>query len=84
MTIFDFAGYLACALVFMAFYMKDMVLLRLVGLGSNIAFIVYAFGYELAPVAVLHLVLIPINCWRLWQELRKREWFGQAPRAVLH
>jgi hypothetical protein len=84
MTIFDFSGYLACALVFMAFYMKDMVLLRLVGLGSNIAFIVYAFGYELAPVAVLHLALIPINCWRLWQMLREREWIGQAPRAVIH
>jgi hypothetical protein len=67
---FDLAGYLAAVMVFVAFYMKDMVLLRVVALGSNVAFLVYALGLDLVPVAALHTALIPVNCWRLWGVIR--------------
>ena len=67
----DVAGYVACALVFLTFYMKGMVQLRLVALCSNVAFLVYAFSLHLAPIAILHSALIPVNVIRLIAALRE-------------
>src|SRR5262245_10598955 len=69
MTIFDALGYLASGLVFVAFYMESMVALRIVAVGSNVAFIAYGFGLGLPPVVALHVALLPVNLWRLWQAL---------------
>jgi len=63
----DLAGYSASALVFLAFYMKTMIPLRLVGIASNVAFITYAIGAQLYPVLILHTILLPLNCLRLFQ-----------------
>jgi hypothetical protein len=63
----DLAGYAASALVFLAFYMKTMIPLRLVGIASNVAFITYAIGAQLYPVLLLHTILLPLNCLRLFQ-----------------
>jgi hypothetical protein len=63
----DAVGYLASGLVFAAFCMKHIVPLRLVAVGSNIAFLIYGLALGLVPVWLLHAVLLPINCWRLWQ-----------------
>ncbi|MCA6124990.1 hypothetical protein J6500_24295 [Bradyrhizobium sp. WSM 1704] len=65
------AGYIACALVFLTFYMKGMIQLRLVALCSNVAFLVYAFSLHLAPIAILHSALIPVNVIRLIAALRE-------------
>jgi CRP/FNR family cyclic AMP-dependent transcriptional regulator len=46
----EFSGYLAAVLVFMTFYMKTMVPLRLIGMCSNCAFIVYGFLDGLYPL----------------------------------
>jgi hypothetical protein len=35
--------------------------------GIGFAFIAYGIGLNLAPVWLLHAVLLPVNCWRLWQ-----------------
>lgn len=69
MSEFEWVGYAASALVFLAFTMKSIVMVRLVALCSNFAFLTYGIGLHLFPVAVLHLALIPVNCWRLWQTL---------------
>jgi CRP/FNR family transcriptional regulator, cyclic AMP receptor protein len=61
------AGYSASALVFLAFYMKTMIPLRVVGIASNLAFIAYAVGAQLYPVLILHVILLPLNCLRLLQ-----------------
>ena len=61
----DLAGYVACSLVFLTFYMKGMVPLRLLALSSNFAFLVYAFALHLLPIAMLHSALIPVNIIRL-------------------
>jgi CRP/FNR family cyclic AMP-dependent transcriptional regulator len=69
----DLAGYAASSLVFLAFYMKGMVPLRLVALFSNFAFLVYAGALHLLPIVLLHGALIPINLCRLssaWREQR--------------
>ena len=63
----DAVGYIASVLVFAAFCMKDMVPLRLVAVCSNVAFLAFGLGLGLMPVLLLHAILLPINCWRLWQ-----------------
>jgi hypothetical protein len=70
MSGFEWVGYAASALVFLAFTMKGIVMVRLIALCSNFAFLTYGIGCHLLPIAALHLALIPVNCWRLWQALR--------------
>ena len=38
----EFVGYVAAGLVFATFYMKTMIPLRVVGISSNVTFMVYA------------------------------------------
>ena len=68
------AAWFASALVFVTFFMKTMIPLRLVGIASNVAFMSYAllglaygvFG-RLYPILVLHACLLPLNLVRLRQ-----------------
>src|ERR1700744_3728899 len=68
----DLAGYIASSFVFLTFYMKDMIPLRVVALCSNAAFLVYAGSLHLAPIFILHSALIPINARRLFCAMRER------------
>jgi hypothetical protein len=61
----DLAGYIASTLVFLTFYMRGMIPLRLVALCSNVAFLVYACSLHLLPIVILHGALIPVNLCRL-------------------
>ncbi len=65
-------GFVASALVFATFGMKDMVNLRIVAICSNVAFIAYALVLNLPPILILHAILLPLNGWRLAQELQRR------------
>jgi hypothetical protein len=70
MSVTEMAGYLAAILVFLTFYMKTMVPLRVIGICSNCAFITYGYLGGLYPVLVLHLILLPLNGLRLREMLR--------------
>jgi CRP-like cAMP-binding protein len=70
MSIAEMAGYLAAALVFLTFYMKTMIPLRMIGICSNCMFIIYGALDGIYPVLVLHLILLPLNCQRLREMLR--------------
>ena len=72
MTPCDAIGYLASGLVLGAFSMKNMIQLRIVAICSNLAFIAYGALLDLIPVVALHVVLLPMNTWRLWQVLHPR------------
>jgi hypothetical protein len=74
----DLAGYIASSLVFMTFYMRGMVPLRLVALCSNVAFLIYAFSLHLAPIVILHGALIPVNVSRLIAAWRADSQQGRA------
>jgi CRP/FNR family cyclic AMP-dependent transcriptional regulator len=67
-------GFLASALVLAAFGMKDMVNLRIVAICSNFAFIGYALLLHLLPILVLHVILLPLNSWRLVQALPRSDY----------
>ena len=66
-------GFIASGLVLAAFGMKDMVNLRIVAICSNAAFIAYALLLDLPPVLVLHVILLPLNGWRLMGALKQRD-----------
>jgi hypothetical protein len=73
MQMTDVIGYAASALVLATFCMRSMRTLRLLALASNIAFIAYAYEQSLAPVMLLHALLMPINIVRLLQLAGKPE-----------
>jgi CRP/FNR family cyclic AMP-dependent transcriptional regulator len=61
----DLLGYFAAVLVFVTFWMKTMVPLRLLGLGSNVFFIAYGYMAGAYPPLLLHILLLPLNIVRL-------------------
>lgn len=64
----DLFGYVASILVFVTFYMKRMLPLRLTAIASNVAFILYAWASGLTPVLILHATLLPLNLLRLAEQ----------------
>jgi len=66
-SIAEASGYLASGLVFLTFCMKTMIALRVIAIGSNIAFIAYGLIADLTPIYLLHAILLPLNIGRLWQ-----------------
>ena len=69
-AIADALGYAAAALVLTTFCMRTMMPLRLIAIASNVAFAAYGAAAGLFPILVLHLILLPLNIWRLI-ELRR-------------
>jgi CRP/FNR family transcriptional regulator, cyclic AMP receptor protein len=84
MRIAEIAGYLAAALVFLTFYMKTMIPLRVVGICSNCAFIAYGFLENLYPVLILHLILLPLNGLRLHEMLTLTRQVREATHGDLN
>lgn len=66
----ELIGYAAAACVFVTFYMKTMVPLRIAGIVSNVLFIAYGYDLLAYPVLILHVVLLPLNIIRLRQMLK--------------
>jgi hypothetical protein len=64
-------GFFASALVLVTFPMKDMRMLRIIAIFSNVAFISYGALDWLLPVLSLHLLLLPLNLLRL-KQIQKR------------
>ncbi len=66
----EILGFVAAFLMFSTFYMKNMIPLRIIGIASNITFIVYTSFEQIWPVLILHSVLLPMNSLRLVQMLK--------------
>jgi hypothetical protein len=67
MSLVEVFGYLGGLLVFCTFYLKTIVRLRLLAIASNVVFIVYGMMGDLEPILVLHVLLLPLNLWRLFE-----------------
>lgn len=65
MDIINILGCLASILVFAAFYVKHILILRFIAISSNIAFIAYASTAHLLPIFILHSFLLPLNIRRI-------------------
>lgn len=66
----ELLGWMAAALTLSSFCCRDVLYLRLLALGANASFIAYALLAGIQPVLALHLLLAPVNIWRLF-ELRE-------------
>ena len=77
MTVLDLAGYFASTMVLLTFLTKDMRLLRILAIFSNIGFVTYGLLAWLPPVFCLHLLLLPVNALRLREILTMEN--RQAP-----
>jgi len=58
-------GYIASVTIFTTFCMTTMIPLRFVALLSNLTFATYGYLSGSHAVMVLHLVLLPVNFWKL-------------------
>lgn len=83
MHVTEAIGYLASALVFATFYMSTMKPLRMVAIASNIAFILYGYFAGAMPIVILHVVLMPLNIWRLYQTTQLMKALRAATRGNL-
>jgi CRP-like cAMP-binding protein len=63
-------GYLGAVLVFLAFWTRDMVPLRIVAIASNVAFMIYGAVTGATPILLLHAALVPLNALRLIENVR--------------
>jgi CRP/FNR family transcriptional regulator, cyclic AMP receptor protein len=84
MTHAELLGYAAAACVFVTFYMKTMVPLRIAGIVSNFLFIGYGYAVDAYPVLFLHLVLLPLNVLRLYQMRRLLRQIEEATQDDLN
>ena len=67
----DIIGYLAALLLVLTFFMRYMMQLSITAICSSIAWLVYGFSDALYPIIILHLVLAPLNAYRLWQTFQQ-------------
>lgn len=84
MTHAELLGYAAAACVFVTFYMKTMVPLRLAGIVSNFLFIAYGYAVDAYPVLILHLILLPLNVLRLHQMRKLLRQIEEATKQDLN
>jgi hypothetical protein len=75
-------GYAASGAVLATFLMRTMAPLRLVAILSNLLFLSYGYVAHIYPVFFLHLVLLPINCWRLAAICDKARFNLSLPSAL--
>jgi hypothetical protein len=68
LSVIDGVGFGAAGLVLATFCMRSMSALRWLAIASNVAFIAYAYLRGLAPVLLLHTLLLPVNICRLAQQ----------------
>ena len=83
LTIAQSIGYIAALLVLISFWMKTMIPLRVVGIASNVVFIVYGYLGAVYPPLVLHLVLLPLNVARLREMVLLTRQVKQAAKGDL-
>lgn len=58
---------LAALLIIVSAFVKTMIPLRWLAVGSNVGFIVYGLLLPAPLMVLLHAVLLPVNLWRVWQ-----------------
>jgi len=60
-------GWLSAALALGSFFVRTMIPLRAVAMVADLIYIVYGIRTGAAPTLVLHVLLLPLNGWRLIQ-----------------
>jgi CRP-like cAMP-binding protein len=66
----ELIGYLGAGLMVVTLAMRTMIPLRVVGIVSNIVQIVFAILAGIPPMLVQHGILLPMNLFRLYEQVR--------------
>jgi hypothetical protein len=66
----DVVGYLAALFMIGAFAMRTMIPLRVGGIAASALFVAFGYLSRNYPVLILHLILLPLNGFRLYQMLQ--------------
>lgn len=62
-------GLIASAFVVAGYTMRTMIPLRIFGIITNVVFILFAFAHRNYPIVALHMILLPLNAYRLREML---------------
>jgi len=82
----DLLGYAASCAVLATFVMRTMIPLRSIAILSNLLFIAFGYCQHIYPVLFLHIVLLPVNGWRLMAAIAapaERSSFGRAAAGAV-
>lgn len=60
----------AALLVIVSAFVRTMIPLRWLAVGSNLGFIIYGLAHPNVLMVALHAVLLPVNLWRVGQMVR--------------
>ena len=63
----EILGYVASGAVFVTFWMKTLIPLRIVAMIGNVLYFGYGINADLFNIVLLHGSLLPLNCLRLYQ-----------------
>lgn len=74
-------GYVASGAVFVTFWMKTLISLRLVAIAGNVLYLGYGLNAELGNIILLHASLLPLNLLRLTQALKLRKRLHEMAHA---
>jgi hypothetical protein len=62
-------GFIASAFVVAGYTMRTMIPLRIFGILTNVVLIVFAMMHHHYPIMALHMILLPLNAYRLREML---------------
>lgn len=70
----EILGYVASGAVFVTFWMRNIIPLRIIAIIGNTLYFAYGFHADLGNILALHGALLPLNMLRLYQaySLRRR------------
>jgi CRP/FNR family transcriptional regulator, cyclic AMP receptor protein len=80
-SLIEAIGYCGTLATVATYSMRSIVPLRVAGIASSLFFITYAAIMGVWPMLLSEFVILPINCWRLYQVLRTGS--AAAPPANL-
>jgi hypothetical protein len=75
------AAIVASCLIFLGFFMKTIIPLRLLSMGANAGFLTYGLLTHSWVVVILHAGLLPINLFRVGQMIRLTRRVEEAAAA---
>jgi hypothetical protein len=66
----EIVGFIGAALAIATLAMKAMIPLRVVGIASSIFQIAFAASTGVTPMLIQHVILLPLNAYRLYEHMR--------------
>jgi len=76
----ELIGYFGTVATVATYSMKNIVPLRIAGIASSFCFITYAVILGIWPMLLTELIILPINCYRLYETLHAEGRLVMKPR----